>query len=198
GVGARGGDGAADPAEQVDLVADVEAQAVELRLLERGAAGRRVGLAAIAGGGRQAGGRPAAGAGLAQGRANLGEVIGGGLQLVVLGQGLGHQPVQHRVVVQPPPVGRWLCRAHRRGGRAQQRAKAGGRRPGLGRRRGGGAGGQQGGGAGGGQQAGHRLSPGAAGSGSYGSCGVGPKAVGSSRSFSGGLGNRAASRRHTT
>jgi hypothetical protein len=108
GVGARGFDGAADAAEQVEVVGHRE-RAVEtgrrfrFQSLQRGdQIGRRtlaVGRARL-----DLGRGEASGARALQHGQRLFQVGGGNLQVAVLGQRLADQVVQHRIVVELPPI----------------------------------------------------------------------------------------------
>ncbi len=137
GLGAGAGrlDGAPDAAEQVDLVGDVELAIEHPSGPGRGAgqSGDQVGGGALAIGGAEldVGGGEQPRPRLLQRAPGPGEIGGGGLQVVVVGQGLLDQAVQRRIVVEAPPVRRRRRgRGHLGVGR-DEAAVAGGRGRGL-------------------------------------------------------------------
>jgi hypothetical protein len=110
GVGAGGLDRAADAAEDVDLVTDVERAGAEPGRLGLRPAQcldqLRAARAAPHVGHREVGRREQPGAGLGQHARGLQQVGGGDLEVLVLAQRLLNQAVERRVVIEPPPVGR--------------------------------------------------------------------------------------------
>lgn len=108
-------DGAADTAEQVDLVADIEPSVVSLAVRQRGIkalCGAR--LTAIAGAIRYCRIDRASRTGFAQRASGSGEVGGGHAQVGIGFQRLRDKPVEPRIVVKPPPIAR--RRLRRKGG----------------------------------------------------------------------------------